>query len=760
MAQFKGTTKNDKNNGSKSNDTLSGLAGSDTLSGGLGNDFIDGGVDNDLLNGENGDDTLIGDAGKDTLNGGSGNDSLNGGKDNDKLSGDAGKDTLNGGAGADTMTGGDGNDYYFVDNIKDFISETNKVVTLGGNDTIESVLLNYTLPANVENLILGGIEISNGTGNKSDNVITGNLADNYLRGDAGNDKLIGNAGVDTLDGGLGMDTLIGGDDSDVYFMNNTEDTIIEIENGGDLDQVNATVSFNLNSAPNVEALELSGVKATDGTGNELGNLIQEKEGGTVANSLNGMAGDDTLDGAGGDDELEGGEGNDILEGGDGTDTAIYNDLQKNYQITANVDSTGVAQLVVKYVGNTDDGATDEGEDILSNIEIIQFSDGSTINTADVISGKVDDAPTTPTGDMPVVEKPIETKPVDKPVDKPTDTIPVYESTPVTPIDSTPVKPTTPTISDDAFELAATKPPADMVFDFDLSLTENADKIDVSAFTAKAVRLLALGGNDTIQKSNRYDDIVRWIDGGNGNDSIEGGYEADTLLGGAGDDSLDSTGEYQDNMGHAYYDSVKNVLSGGAGNDTLYGGRGGDILIGGEGNDLLNGQQGGNDSFYGGLGNDFIEAGGGDEYATVIDSGVGNDTIKASGGNDTINAGAGVDSITGGKGADIFIFAKGDSGVGEPVMVKKESVAQRDVITDFEVSSDVFNFTAIADGKLSYIGTKAFSAINQVRYELDFVHSTTIVKLNLDSDPKTTEMEIELTGFKNLTADDFVLSVVK
>jgi Ca2+-binding RTX toxin-like protein len=153
----------------------------------------------------------------------------------------AGNDTLNGGAGADTMTGGDGNDYYFVDNLKDFISETNKVVTTRGNDTIESVLLNYTLPANVENLILGGIEISNGTGNKSDNVITGNLADNYLRGDAGNDKLIGNAGVDTLDGGLGMDTLIGGDDSDVYFMNNTEDTIIETENGGDLDQVNATV---------------------------------------------------------------------------------------------------------------------------------------------------------------------------------------------------------------------------------------------------------------------------------------------------------------------------------------------------------------------------------------------------------------------------------------------------------------------------------------------------------------------------------------
>ncbi len=753
MTTFKGTVKNDKNNGSTANDSLTGLAGSDTLSGGLGNDFIDGGVDNDLLNGENGNDTLVGGDGKDTLNGGSGDDKLDGGKDNDKLSGDTGNDTLNGGAGADTMTGGDGNDYYFVDNLKDFISETNKVVTTGGNDTIESVLLNYTLPTNVENLILGGIEISNGTGNKSDNVITGNLADNYLRGDAGNDKLIGNAGVDTLDGGLGMDTLIGGDDSDVYFMNNTEDTIVEEVDGGELDQVNATVSFNLNSAPNVEALELSGAKATDGTGNELNNLIQEKEGGTVVKSLSGMAGDDTLDGAGGDDTLEGGEGNDILEGGDGTDTAIYNDLQKNYQITANVDSTGVAQLVVKYVGNTDNGAIDEGEDILSNIEILQFSDGSTINAADVIAGTVDAPTETPIDGTtpPIVETPIETKP------------------------------TTPTVSNDAVELAATKPPADMVFDFDLPLTENADKIDVSSFTAKAVRLLALGGNDTIQGGAS---VVRWIDGGEGNDSILGGDgTADTLLGGAGDDLLSAGSLYSLSI-YSPGDSAKNVLSGGLGNDTLVGGKGDDMLIGGAGDDKLYGDavlstferwdghgNDGNDTLIGGAGNDILsgfdgsnslDGGAGDDSINSgsgndnIVGGAGNDKIYANGGNDTINAGAGVDSITGGKGADVFIFAKGDSGVGEPVIVKKESVAQRDVITDFEEGIDIFDFTAIADGKLSFVGTKAFSGNNQVRYELDFVHSTTIVKLNLDNDPKTTEMEIELTGFKNLTADDFVL----
>ncbi|MEI7795711.1 MAG: calcium-binding protein [Methylococcaceae bacterium] len=680
MAQFKGTSKADKNNGSPANDSLTGLAGSDTLSGGLGNDFLDGGVDNDLLNGENGNDTLFGGDGKDTLIGGSGNDDLNGGKDNDKLTGDAGNDTLNGGAGADTMTGGDGNDYYFVDNLKDFISESNKVVTSGGKDTVDSVLLNYTLPTNVENLILSGNDVSNGTGNKADNAITGNAADNYLRGGEGKDTLTGGAGVDTLDGGFGIDTLIGGDDSDVYFMDNTEDTIIETAEGGELDQVNATVSFNLSSAQNVEALELSGANAIDGT-----------------------------------------------------DTAIYNDLQKNYQITSSVGS-GVSQIIVKFIGgdgnNRDDGG--EGEDILSNIEIIQFSDGSTINAADVIAGTVD----APTDTTVVDETPVVETPIVKPV----------------------VKPTVPTVSNDAFERAATKPPKDMVFDWDFSQTENAETLDLSSLpSAINVRIMALGGNDTLQGGG----TVRWIDGGEGNDSILGGDgTADTLLGGAGDDFLSAGGYsvYSSNNGNSSFwgysgnDSAKNVLSGGLGNDTLTGGTVDDVLIGGEGNDILYGA---------GTSPDFsiaqaITYAKGNGNDTLIGS-AGNDTLIGSAGNDTLNGGTGVDNLNGGAGADTFVFAKGDSGVGVPVVEKGVTVAKRDVITDFDVpSGDALDLSAIAGGNLNYVGMKPFSAINQVRYEMDFVNTTTIVKLNLDNDPKTTEMEIELTGFKNLTADDFVL----
>lgn len=390
MAVKKGTSKAEKILGSKDNDTLEGMAGNDTLISGAGNDFLDGGTGNDSIDGGIGNDILVGGDGRDILVGGSGDDKLDGGKDDDTLNGDVGKDTLNGGAGVDKLTGGDGNDYYIIDNSKDVVTETNKNLKIGGDDTVETSLVNYTLPKNVENLIFTGNANNNGTGNELNNKITGNIGDNQLFGEAGNDWIISASGVDLLDGGLGMDTLEGGDDDDVYVMNNIEDQIIETENGGEFDLVKATVSFDLNSAPNVEGLELSGQKALDGTGNDLSNLLQESENGVVANTFRGMKGDDTINAEGGDDTLEGGEGNDILDGSEGTDTAEFSHNVDQYQITTNSDEKGIPQIIVKYVGDATDTGIDEGEDILTNVEILQFADSTQINAADVISGKFND----------------------------------------------------------------------------------------------------------------------------------------------------------------------------------------------------------------------------------------------------------------------------------------------------------------------------------------------------------------------------------
>ncbi|MDD5228760.1 MAG: hypothetical protein PHN45_02660 [Methylococcales bacterium] len=372
--------------GTEKNDSLSGMAGADTLRGNAGNDVLDGGVGNDSLDGGTGDDYLIGGDGNDKLLGGSGNDKLDGGKGNDSIDGAQGKDTLIGGAGVDSMSGGDGDDYYYVDNIKDVVIENSKDaknVKLGGNDTVESTSSSYTLGPNIENLVLNDIQGkgNSGTGNAGNNVITGSVGDNFLSGMAGNDKLDGGDGDDTLDGGLGMDTLIGGNGSDLYYMNNTQDIIIEKEDGGEQDQIIAQVDFDLNQSANVEVLTLSGAKAINGTGTPLNDLLQEESGGKVNNSFTGGEGNDTINGEGGDDTLEGGEGDDELDGGDGNDTAVFTGAFDDYQITHNPDAEGVDQLVVEYKGN--DESIKDGIDILTNIEVLQFASGDTRNVRDI-----------------------------------------------------------------------------------------------------------------------------------------------------------------------------------------------------------------------------------------------------------------------------------------------------------------------------------------------------------------------------------------
>ncbi|MFI3180153.1 MAG: Calx-beta domain-containing protein [Methylococcales bacterium] len=120
-----------------------------------------------------------------------------------------GDDSLDGLKGIDTMIGGDGNDTYYVDNIKDSIIEEDQAQSnAGDDDLVHSIATAYTLPVNVEHLIIDGKSKGNGTGNVLDNKLIGNLAVNVLSGLVGSDTLDGGSGNDTLTGGLGNDTFI------------------------------------------------------------------------------------------------------------------------------------------------------------------------------------------------------------------------------------------------------------------------------------------------------------------------------------------------------------------------------------------------------------------------------------------------------------------------------------------------------------------------------------------------------------------------
>jgi|GEM_PF-6482263 len=247
-------------------DTVTGNTGADTILGGGGDDSLAGAGGDDQLQGGAGNDTLIGGAGNDTLDGGAGSNQLAGGVGNDtylvanphdtiteafgggydtavstaptftlpdnvealtlggtsdingignaldntitgnfganRLQGGDGDDTLVGEAGADTMAGGAGNDAYIVNSIADVVHEGANA----GNDTV-SATVDYTLPADVEDLILQG-SATTGTGNGLANHLTGTPGDNTLIGGAGDDTLAGLGGNDILTGGKGADLFI------------------------------------------------------------------------------------------------------------------------------------------------------------------------------------------------------------------------------------------------------------------------------------------------------------------------------------------------------------------------------------------------------------------------------------------------------------------------------------------------------------------------------------------------------------------------
>ena len=177
-----------------------------------------GDSNNSIVHGGSGNDTIRGNGGFDSLYGRDGNDILFGS--------DAGGDILDGGKGIDTMSAGKGNDEYYVDNLKDLVTEDFNE----GTDTVFSAITVGKLTQNVENLTLLGTAALNGTGNELDNAIYGNSAKNILDGGAGHDTLHGAGGNDILTGGGDADTF-------VYYLGSAKeghDTIKDFVKGQDV----------------------------------------------------------------------------------------------------------------------------------------------------------------------------------------------------------------------------------------------------------------------------------------------------------------------------------------------------------------------------------------------------------------------------------------------------------------------------------------------------------------------------------------------
>ena len=266
----------------------------------------------------------------------------------DVMLGNGGNDTMDGAGGPDTMRGGAGNDAYYVDDGGDVVDE--QAAGSDGYDTVHS-WINYTLPDNVEALVLLGGSPLSGTGNVLNNYLQGNSANNWLDGSFGADLMRGFAGNDS------------------YVVDNAGDTVDEFTPGSDgWDTVYSFIDYKL--GPNVEALVLLGTLKLDGTGNGLANFMQ---GNGNANVLKAGGGNDTIKGLG---------GKDTIDGGGGSDTADYSDKAKSVSITLD----GSSYATVKIKGKAEDKIKNV-ENLIGGLKADNFTGDSKSNTFDGGLGK-------------------------------------------------------------------------------------------------------------------------------------------------------------------------------------------------------------------------------------------------------------------------------------------------------------------------------------------------------------------------------------
>src|SRR5262245_17982347 len=514
------------------------------------------------------------------------------------ITGNPGNNLLNGQAGADVMIGGGGHDTYFVDDPGDVVIQT----AIVGGGTVFSTA-NFTLPANVDILVMQGSAGLQGFGNSEANTLFGN---------SGNNLLDGGAGADRMDGGFGDDT---------YFVDNASDRVVEGTNAGH-DAIFSSVNFTL--PPNVETLVLLGTADLQGNGSGL------------ADTLFGNSGNNVLDGRQGADHMQGGAGNDtyfldqgldqVFENpGDGTDTVFS---RAHFTLSAKVEALTLQgsenlqgfgnDLANTLTGNTGHNLLDGGADADTMIGGVGNDTYFVGNVLDVVVEHANEGTDTVFSSISLtlaanVENLILQGSADLQGSGNTLTNVLYGNTGNNVLDGgAGVDLMVGGVGDDTYYVDDSNDAA-----FEVA-GEGNDTVFASAHYGLAadVETLVMQGSADLQGYGNNQ--VNTLDGNTGNNLINGAGGADTMVGGAGndtyfvDDSGDVVVENANEGTDAVFSSVSYTLSadvetlvlqGGANLDgtgnaltnTLFGNTGDNALDGGAGADWLQGDAG-NDVF--------------------------------------------------------------------------------------------------------------------------------------------------------------------
>ncbi len=766
--------------GNELDNQILGNAGANKLTGGLGTDTLAGGAGNDTYIIEDGSDSIV-EAAKGgidliqssitvdlglgalteienlTLTGG---DAING-KGNayaNILTGNGNGNLLDGGAAADRLIGGGGNDVYVVDNAADIVAETSG----NGDDTVQS-FVTWILGAELERLHLQGAAGINGTGN-----LLGN-------------ELLGNDGNNLLNGMTGADSMAGGDGNDTYIVDNTGDLLTE-DPGKGADIVRSNVTFTLGAE--IENLVLTGTLAIAGTGNDSANLIT---GNAAGNSLTGGLGADTLNGGTGADSMTGGDGDDayfidnakdtVSElGGEGSDTVncIFA-IDLNSSGLANIDNgtlTGAGNISATGNGDGNLLKGNIGANLIDGRGGADTMQGGAGNDTYIVDDAGDEVTELAKGGVDTVKSAVT-------FDLSTPTHLEIERLTLTgaaDIDAVGNGWANILAGNDGNNLLDGGAAADRM------IGGKGDDIYVVGSASDIVIELADGGDDTVKSSvsralgaeferlhllgslninGNGNAVANELLGNDGNNILNGLGGADSMAGGAGNDTyiVDIAGDTVSEIFDAGIDLIQsrvtlslgidvenltltgtaaisgtgndlgNVIIGNAAANSLAGGLGDDTLNGGGGADTLTGGDG-DDWYFIDNAKDMLVEGGGEGSDTISSTGsvdlnlarfaniehvalIGGGTINATGNADAnlLRGNATANILTGGDGADTLDGGRGidrlAGGDGSDLFLRHALNEGRDVITDFQagaggdvldISDMLLGFTAGNEGQ--------------------------------------------------------------
>ncbi len=461
----------------------------------------------------------------------------------------------------------------------------NQVVVAGaGNDYIVTGKGSDVICAGDGNdRVLAGKGTDHVYGGSGDDLIINIKGKDSSFGEDGNDQLTGGPSADTMDGGSGNDHVDGGSDRD-NLHGGTGDDLIMGDDGSD--------TINGDDGNDEIHGGSGGEDMSGGNGNDrlYGDLLDDHMSGDGGNDLLvGGHGGDKESGGSGDDWMRGGPNGDAYSGGDGTDTISYADTTPSWDTTTGVDVNLASGAIITPDGTETANGVENVlgsafDDTLRGTGGTDGLDGGPGN--DKITGgagadQLNGGPGNDSCDSSAADKTIACG------------IGALPETPSDPRPTTAYAYLDPRGPDPGlYVLGQTSAGND-----DLLVTAAGATYTVTSRAATAISklpastntcsLLGAGGATCQAPSTPLDFITVWGDAGNDHLSLGGNYPSTmtTLMdGGPGNDVLDGT-------------SADDILfSGQSGSDVLNGGDGSDALLAlGSGGDKLNGGAG-NDQF--------------------------------------------------------------------------------------------------------------------------------------------------------------------